>query len=83
MDTDYEFQSKPGSHENPDRPWDRDAAQLTRLGKTPVLKRNFGFMSLLGFSCTVLVTWEGTLLTFQLLYAKYGVKRYEAGSLVF
>ena len=26
------------------------------------LQRNFGFLSLLGFSCTVLVTWEGTLL---------------------
>ena len=25
-------------------------------------QRNFGFLSLLGFSCTVLVTWEGTLL---------------------
>ena len=25
-------------------------------------QRTFGFLSLLGFSCTVLVTWEGTLL---------------------
>lgn len=25
------------------------------------LKRNFGFMSMLGFSCTVLTTWEATL----------------------
>lgn len=32
-----------------------------RLGKKPVLKRDFGFMQILGFSCTVLVTWEGIL----------------------
>ena len=109
MATNYELHSKSRSkvsHEDADRPWDRDASQLTRLGKKPVLKvrasssclfagikypseelcmilgslemfstfaiavlehtehpqRNFGFMSLLGFSCTVLVTWEGTLL---------------------
>lgn len=40
---------------------DRDERDLMRLGKKPVLKRNFGFMQILGFSCTVLVTWEGIL----------------------
>ncbi len=55
-----------------------DDNDMARLGKTPVLKalitsirlssaltslqRNFGFMSILGFSCTVLVTWEGLLM---------------------
>ena len=55
-----------------------DANDMARLGKTPVLKvlstsigsssaltmlqRNFGFMSILGFSCTVLITWEGFLI---------------------
>ena len=55
-----------------------DAHDMARLGKTPVLKvlstsigsssaltmlqRNFGFMSILGFSCTVLITWEGFLM---------------------
>lgn len=38
-----------------------DDATLARLGKKPVLKRNFGFMTILGFSCTVLITWEGSL----------------------
>ncbi|KAJ8123034.1 hypothetical protein ONZ43_g918 [Nemania bipapillata] len=42
----------------------RDDALLARLGKKPVLKRNFGFLSILGFSCTVLITWEGSLTTF-------------------
>ncbi|APA06522.1 hypothetical protein sscle_02g012920 [Sclerotinia sclerotiorum 1980 UF-70] len=40
----------------------RDEKDLIRLGKKPVLKRNFGFMSILGFSCTVLITWEGMLI---------------------
>ncbi|GAW25778.1 putative choline transport protein [Rosellinia necatrix] len=39
----------------------RDDDALARIGKKPVLKRNFGFMSILGFSCTVLITWEGSL----------------------
>ncbi|OTB01478.1 hypothetical protein M426DRAFT_64013 [Hypoxylon sp. CI-4A] len=41
-----------------------DNQVLTRLGKTPVLKRNFAFMSMLGFSCTVMNTWEGELMLF-------------------
>jgi choline transport protein len=40
----------------------RDDAALARLGKKPVLRRNFGFLSILGFSCTVLITWEGSLM---------------------
>ena len=40
----------------------RDDIALARLGKKPVLKRNFGFLTILGFSCTVLITWEGSLL---------------------
>ena len=39
----------------------QDERDLMRLGKKPVLKRNFGFIQILGFSCTVLVTWEGIL----------------------
>ncbi|MCJ1361288.1 hypothetical protein MMC16_000386 [Acarospora aff. strigata] len=42
----------------------RDRDELARLGKKPVLRRNFGFMSILGFSCTVLITWEGSLILF-------------------
>ncbi len=40
----------------------RDDVALARLGKKPVLKRNFGFLTILGFSCTVLITWEGSLM---------------------
>lgn len=40
----------------------KDDVALARLGKKPVLKRNFGFMTILGFSCTILITWEGSLM---------------------
>ncbi|KGO73994.1 Amino acid/polyamine transporter I [Penicillium italicum] len=43
---------------------DSDNAHLQRMGKKPVLKRNFGILSILGFSCTILGTWEGLLGTF-------------------
>lgn len=38
-----------------------DDEYLVRLGKKPLLKREFGFMSMLGFSCSALLTWEGIL----------------------
>ncbi|EEA25329.1 GABA permease, putative [Talaromyces marneffei ATCC 18224] len=37
----------------------RDEVDLARLGKRSVLKRSFGFMAVLGFSTTILITWEG------------------------
>ncbi|KAH7183977.1 amino acid/polyamine transporter I [Fusarium oxysporum] len=42
---------------------DLDREQLARLGKRSVLKRNFSYLSILGFSCAVLVTWEGILMS--------------------
>ncbi|KFA69706.1 hypothetical protein S40285_08105 [Stachybotrys chlorohalonatus IBT 40285] len=41
-----------------------DKDQLARLGKKQVLKRNFGFMTILGFSCTILITWEAVTVLF-------------------
>ncbi|KAI1084204.1 amino acid transporter [Whalleya microplaca] len=43
---------------------ERDNQVLSHLGKVPVLKRNFALMSMLGFSCTVMNTWEGELVLF-------------------
>ncbi len=40
-----------------------DNEQLERLGKRPLLNRSFGFMSILGFSCSALLSWEGALVT--------------------
>ncbi|KAI2626988.1 amino acid transporter [Hypomontagnella submonticulosa] len=40
-----------------------DDATLRRLGKRPLLTRSFGFMSILGFSCSALCSWESILLT--------------------
>ncbi|KAK8010069.1 hypothetical protein PG990_009034 [Apiospora arundinis] len=63
--SDIELKPKPHvDGHNVIRPHSRDDAALVRLGKKPVLKRNFGFLTILGFSCTVLVTWEGSLTTF-------------------
>ncbi|BCS19099.1 putative GABA permease [Aspergillus puulaauensis] len=45
---------------------DRDTADLARVGKKSVLKRTFGILSTLGFSCTILATWEGLFDTFLL-----------------
>ncbi|QMW46293.1 hypothetical protein G4B11_009748 [Aspergillus flavus] len=36
----------------------KDDVYLARMGKRPVLQRNFGLMSMVGFSCTILITWE-------------------------
>ncbi|KAJ6446454.1 GABA permease [Purpureocillium lavendulum] len=43
----------------------QDRDQLARLGKKQVLRRTFGFFSIVGLSCTVLITWEGSLILFQ------------------
>ncbi|KAF2469112.1 amino acid transporter [Lindgomyces ingoldianus] len=40
-----------------------DDAYLARLGKRALLPRSFGFMSILGFSCSSLISWEGILVT--------------------
>ncbi|PWY63121.1 amino acid permease [Aspergillus eucalypticola CBS 122712] len=44
----------------------RDDLALARLGKKAVLKRNFGILSIIGLSCTILGTWEGILSTFTI-----------------
>ena len=42
----------------------RDDQEMAFLGKKQQLRRNFGFMSMLGFSCTLMITWEGMLAVF-------------------
>jgi len=42
----------------------RDEVEMAHLGKRQQLKRNFGFMSMLGFSCTLMITWEGLFSVF-------------------
>ncbi|KAE8377728.1 amino acid/polyamine transporter I [Aspergillus bertholletiae] len=41
----------------------QDNLDMQRLGKTQQLKRNFRFLSILGFNCTLMATWESILLT--------------------
>src|SRR5690349_14354021 len=42
----------------------RDDREMAQMGKKQQLKRNFGFMSMLGFSCTLMITWEGLFSAF-------------------
>ncbi|RAL03503.1 choline transport protein [Aspergillus ibericus CBS 121593] len=62
-----------------DRQWDSKGASssqsrvhdeqgLGRVGKKQILKRRFGFLSILGFSCTILASWEGALSTFTISF---------------
>ncbi|KAL8712671.1 MAG: hypothetical protein Q9220_003203 [cf. Caloplaca sp. 1 TL-2023] len=37
---------------------ENDRRTLNRVGKNPVLRRNFGFLSILGFSSVALICWE-------------------------
>ncbi|CAD6584222.1 MAG: hypothetical protein ASARMPRED_001636 [Alectoria sarmentosa] len=61
----YELQSRglenTSSQDNDEQQLD----VLSRLGKLPVLKRNFGFLSILGFTCTILITWEAVFIIFD------------------
>lgn len=43
--------------------FDNDDVTLRRLGKRPLLTRSFGFMSILGLSCSALSSWEAILNT--------------------
>lgn len=43
----------------------QDRQHLARVGKNQVLRRSFGFFSIVGLSCTVLITWEASLTLFQ------------------
>ncbi|KAI0874238.1 amino acid/polyamine transporter I [Hypoxylon argillaceum] len=51
---------------------ERDAHGLARLGKSQVLKRRFGFLSVFGFSCCILATWETALALFTEAFANGG-----------
>ncbi|UNI19419.1 hypothetical protein JDV02_005603 [Purpureocillium takamizusanense] len=40
-----------------------DQHDMFRMGKTPQLRRNFGFLSMIGFTCILMSTWEAQLTT--------------------
>ncbi|QSS51176.1 amino acid permease [Histoplasma capsulatum var. duboisii H88] len=46
-----------------DEATNQDQADMARLGKDQQFKRNFRFLSTLGFTCTLMATWESILLT--------------------
>lgn len=40
---------------------DSDAHDMAVMGKKQVLRRNFGFLTMLGFASTCVASWEGVL----------------------
>ena len=46
--------------------YDPDTVALARTGKRQVLERRFGFVSMTGFSCGLMCTWESMLVVFLL-----------------
>ncbi|KAJ5094596.1 hypothetical protein N7456_010457 [Penicillium angulare] len=54
--------------------FNRDENKLRRLGKTPSLQRNFDTLSLLSFSCILLVTWEAIVVDFDQMLGSAGPK---------
>ncbi|KAF2088439.1 amino acid transporter-like protein [Saccharata proteae CBS 121410] len=46
-------------------PHDRDAEVLALYGKQQQFKRIFGFIPIVGLTCTLMITWEGQLITFE------------------
>ncbi|RDL32064.1 uncharacterized protein BP5553_09466 [Venustampulla echinocandica] len=63
-DSAFELEGSENGQDASSRAQNQDNIQLTRTGKRPVLKRNFGWVSILGFSCIILGTWEGSFVTF-------------------
>lgn len=51
------------AHSGSNRFYYTDDEVLRRLGKRPLLVRSFGFMSILGLSCSALCSWEGALVS--------------------
>ena len=45
--------------------YDEDEAHLARFGRKQQLRRNFNLISIIGLTCTLMITWEGYLSTFQ------------------
>lgn len=48
----------------------RDHEVLVRLGKTPVMKRTWGFATIIGFTSTITLLWESTLLLMDISLQK-------------
>ena len=42
-----------------------DDHDIGQFGYKPELERRFGLLSMIGFSCTIMVTWEGLLTIFN------------------
>ncbi|KAI7509426.1 amino acid transporter-like protein [Hortaea werneckii] len=59
-----------------------DARDMKFLGKTQVLRRNFRFITMLGFASTVMASWEVLLVLFKLILVDGGTPNLFWGFLV-
>ncbi|KAI6844151.1 hypothetical protein KC340_g2382 [Hortaea werneckii] len=59
-----------------------DARDMKILGKTQVLRRNFRFITMLGFASTVMASWEVLLVSFKLILVVGGTPNLFWGFLV-
>ncbi|KAI7722011.1 amino acid transporter-like protein [Hortaea werneckii] len=59
-----------------------DARDMKMLGKTQVLRRNFRFITMLGFASTVMASWEVLLVLFKLILVDGGTPNLFWGFLV-
>ncbi|KAI7553141.1 amino acid transporter-like protein [Hortaea werneckii] len=59
-----------------------DARDMKILGKTQVLRRNFRFITMLGFASTVMASWEVLLVLFKLILVDGGTPNLFWGFLV-
>ncbi|KAI7362724.1 amino acid transporter-like protein [Hortaea werneckii] len=59
-----------------------DARDMKILGKTQVLRRNFRFITMLGFASTVMASWEVLLVLFKLVLVDGGTPNLFWGFLV-
>lgn len=55
------YATKGEFHDSPvsEHKGDQDEIDLAIFGKRPQLKRKFGFISMVGLTCTLMATWEG------------------------
>lgn len=52
----------------------RDEADLIHFGKRQQFKRNFSTISMIGLTCTLMITWEGDFITFEGGFSNGGPK---------
>ncbi|KAB8596090.1 hypothetical protein FH972_025799 [Carpinus fangiana] len=78
----YGSKESTASHEVVAVSLDRDTLALARAGKKAVLKRRFGLTSMIGFACSIMITWEGMIVNMGLALENGGPAGLLYGALI-